>query len=102
MRSTKAYDRTVLGVVSGAGGVSAGMELQQEGLLEGNTSFAIAGRVYVKVTGKVQPGDLLTSSNVPGHAMKSKNRKKERGAVIGKALSFPNEEGLVLMLVQTR
>lgn len=101
-RSSKAYDHTVLGVVSGAGGISHGMELKQEGLLDGNTSFAIAGRVYVKTTGKVAPGDLLTTSNVPGHAMKATNRRKRDGAVIGKALTAPNGEGLVLVLVQTR
>ncbi len=98
-RSTKSYDRTVLGVVSGAGGVQHGMELSQEGLLDGNVSFAIAGRVYVKVVGKVKPGDLLTSSIVPGHAMVAKNRRKARGAIIGKALTTVNEEGMVLILV---
>lgn len=101
-RSAQAYDRTVLGVVSGAGGVQHGMELSQKGLLDGNVSFAIAGRVYVKVTGKVEPGDLLTSSDVPGRAMVAKKRRKRDGAVIGKALSYPNEENLVLMLVLSR
>lgn len=97
-RSSKAYDKTVIGIVSGAGGVKPGMELKQEGLLDGNTSFAIAGRVYVKVTGKVKPGDLLTTSNVPGHAMVATKRKKAHGAIIGKALS-QNNNGLALVLV---
>lgn len=101
-RSTKAYDQLALGVVSGAGDVQHGMELSQEGLLEGNTAFAIAGRVYVKIIGAVKPGDLLTTSDSPGRAMAAKNRRKREGAVIGKALSSPNEEGLVLMLVQSR
>lgn len=99
LRSNKAYDRMTIGVISGAGGVTHGMMLSQEGVLDGNVSFAIAGRVKVKVTGNVQPGDLLTTSGVPGHAMAAKNRRKRDGAVIGKALSAPDSEGLVLMLV---
>ncbi len=99
LRSNKAYDRMTIGVISGAGGVTHGMMLSQEGVLDGNVSFAIAGRVKVKVTGNVQPGDLLTTSDVPGHAMSAKNRRKRDGAVIGKALSAPDSEGLVLMLV---
>jgi hypothetical protein len=101
-RSQKAYDKTVVGVVSGAGGIKHGMQLAQEGMLDGNTNFAIAGRVYVKVTGKVEAGDLLTTSDKAGYAMKAKNHRKAMGAVIGKALSAPNTEGLVLMLVMMR
>jgi hypothetical protein len=101
-RSQKAYDKTVIGVVSGAGGIKHGMQLAQEGLLDGNTNFAIAGRVYVKVTGKVKIGDLLTTSEKAGYAMAVKSMKKAFGATIGKALSEPNAEGLVLMLVMMR
>ena len=100
--SQKAYDRTVLGVVSGAGPISHGVELSQAGVLDGNTPFAIAGRVYVKVIGKVEIGDLLTTSDKAGYAMKAKYGKKAFGAVIGKALTVPNSEGLVLMLVMMR
>ena len=78
------------------------MQLAQEGVLDGNTNFAIAGRVYVKVTGKVKIGDLLTTSDKAGCAMTAKNTRKSMGAIIGKALSTPNAEGLVLMLVMMR
>jgi hypothetical protein len=101
-RSQKAYDKTVVGVVSGAGGIKHGMQLAQEGMLDGNTNFAIAGRVYVKVTGKVKVGDLLTTSDKAGYAMAVKSMKKAFGSTIGKALSEPNAEGLVLMLVMMR
>jgi hypothetical protein len=101
-RSQKAYDKTVMGVVSGAGGIKHGMQLAQEGVLDGNTNFAIAGRVYVKVTGKVKVGDLLTTSDKAGYAMAVKSMKKAFGSTIGKALSEPNAEGLVLMLVMMR
>lgn len=98
-RCSKAYDRLTIGVVSGAGGITHGMMLSQEGVLDGNVSFAIAGRVKVKVTGAVRQGDLLTTSSIPGCAMAAKNRHKRDGAVIGKALSGPDGEGLVGMLV---
>ena len=101
-RSQRAYDRTVLGVVSGAGGIRHGMELTQEGVLDGEVPVAIAGRVKVKITGNIVPGDLLTTSDKPGYAMKAKNRRKRDGAVIGKALGYPDAEGLVLMLVLAR
>lgn len=102
LRSNQAYDRKVVGVVSGAGGIRSGLELQQDEVLEGDIPIAIAGRVKVIVTGKVEPGDLLTTSNVPGQAMKSKRFRKQNGAVIGKALSYPDKDGLVLMLVLPR
>ena len=101
-RSHKAYDKTVVGVVSGAGGISHGMQLAQAGVLDGNTAFAIAGRVYVKVTGKVEVGDLLTTSDKAGYAMTAADPIKSIGTVIGKAWSLPNAEGLVLMLVMMR
>lgn len=98
-RCAKAYDRTVVGVVSGAGGVNPGLGLQQSGVLEGNTKIAMGGKVMVRVVGKVQPGDLLTSSSTQGCAMAVKNRRKAFGAVLGKALTSPNAEGLVLMQI---
>lgn len=102
IKSRKAYDRMAIGVVSGAGGINHGIMLSQEGLLDGNISFAIAGRVNVKVVGNIKPGDLLTTSEVPGYAMSAKNKRKRDGAIIGKALSIPDDQGLVLMLVNTR
>ena len=100
--SKEAYDKTVVGVVSGAGGIKHGMQLAQEGMLDGNTNFAIAGRVYVKVIGNVEIGDLLTTSDVPGYAMAATDPLRAIGATIGKVWSKPNNEGLVLMLVTTR
>ncbi|MFN8303421.1 MAG: hypothetical protein U0U46_13090 [Saprospiraceae bacterium] len=101
-RSTKAYDRTVVGVVSGAGDIRPGISLSQPGILDGNTPIALGGKVMVRITGNVRPGDLLCSSNIPGRAMAVKHRRKSHGAVLGKALSLPNEEGLVLMLVMMK
>jgi len=101
--STEAYDTKVAGIVSGAGGVQPGLTLHQEGVMEGDTEVAIAGRVYVLATaanGAIAPGDLLTTSDLPGYAMKATDRERSPGAVIGKAMTGLDEgEGLVLVLV---
>lgn len=98
-RADKKHDRKVVGVVSGGGGVSPGIELVMPGVLDGNVKIAIAGRVMVKTTGKVEEGDMLTTSDVPGRAMAVKNFKKAMGAIVGKALTGPDENGFVLMLI---
>jgi hypothetical protein len=103
MPSTQAYDTRIAGIVSGAGGVNPGLTLQQEGVLDGDTQVAIAGRVYVQaeaLSAPIQPGDLLTTSDMPGHAMKAADRTLAYGAVIGKAMTGLDEgTGLVLVLV---
>lgn len=99
-KSTTAYDKKVLGIVSGANGIRAGIKLSQEGVLDGEHPVAMAGQVYVKVTGKVTPGDLLTSSTVPGHAQAVTEFDSSHGSVLGKALSANEKgEGLVLVFV---
>jgi hypothetical protein len=47
--------------------------------------LALSGRVPVKVTGSVCPGDILVSSNVPGHAEVNNNARS--GRIIGKAIT---------------
>jgi len=93
----------VAGVVSGAGGINPGLTLTQEGVLEGGQNVALNGRVYALATaanGPIKPGDLLTTSDVPGHAMKATDNELSFGTVIGKAMSTLQEgEGLVLVLV---
>ena len=37
--------------------------------------------------GPIEPGDLLTTSNVPGHAMKVSDYERAQGAILGKAMS---------------
>ena len=45
-------------------------------------------------------GDLLTTSDVPGHAMKVVDSGKAQGAVLGKAMTrLEGGRGLVLVLV---
>ncbi len=84
--SSCAYDRRVAGIVAGAGGIKSGVRL-------GNTDFdcdvALAGRVYCYVEAhdsEINPGDLLTTSSVPGYAMKVLDFTVAQGAVLGKAM----------------
>lgn len=100
--SSSAYDYKVAGVVSGAGGVQPGLTLHQEGMLEGDTVVAIAGRVYVLAdasNGPIRPGDLLTTADRPGHAMRVTDFALAQGAVLGKAMTaLESGAGLVLVL----
>jgi hypothetical protein len=101
--STEAYDTRVAGVISGANGIHPGIQMQQQGLLEGGKNVALTGRVYVLAdagNGAIQPGDLLTTSDTPGHAMKVSDHAKAQGAILGKAMSGLKEgRGMVLVLV---
>jgi len=102
-RSTHAYDYKVAGIVSGANGIKPGISMTQEGTLESGENVALSGRVYVRADatpGAIKPGDLLTTSDLPGHAMKVSDHGKARGAILGKAMSgLPEGQGLVLVLV---
>ena len=64
---------------------------------------ALSGRVWVycdATRNPIQPGDLLTTSATPGHAMKVTNHTKAQGAIIGKAMTrLKSGRGLVLVLV---
>ena len=97
------YDFRVAGVVSGARGVEPGLTLSQHGVLEGEAQVALVGRVYVKASaenGAIRAGDLLTTSSTPGHAMRSTDRERAPGAVIGKAMGTLDEgTGYVLVLI---
>lgn len=102
--SGTAYDRMVAGVVSGAGGIEPGLIMGQEGsIADGAYPVALTGRVYVYVDasyGAIAPGDLLTTSETPGHAMKVADHARSQGAILGKAMTALEEgTGLVLMLV---
>jgi hypothetical protein len=101
--SNQPYDTRVAGVLSGANGVNPGIQMQQQGLLEGGKNVALTGRVYVladAANGSIKPGDLLTTSATPGHAMKVTDHAKAQGAILGKAMSsLQAGQGMVLTLV---
>jgi hypothetical protein len=99
-----AYDRMVAGCVSGAGGLNPGLVMEQEGLVEGETfPVALSGRVYCWADasyGSINPGDLLTSSDTPGHLMDVSDYDQAHGAIVGKAMTGLQEgQGLILVLV---
>lgn len=102
-RSMRAYDRRVAGIVSGANGIKPGISLHQEGALEGGQNVALTGRVYVAAdtsNGPIEPGDLLTTSDTPGRAMKVTDHTRAQGAVLGKAMTpLSKGDGMVLTLV---
>jgi hypothetical protein len=103
-RSVGAYDRTVAGVVSGAGPYRPGIVLN--GDVPADTPHrpvALVGRVMCKVAaddGGISVGDLLTTSDVPGHAMAAKDRRRAFGSVLGKSLGrLAHGTGLLPVLV---
>jgi len=63
--------------------------------------LAVLGVVPVKASaenGPIEPGDLLTTSSTPGHAMRADHFVG--GAIIGKALEGLSEgTGVIKMLV---
>ncbi len=103
--SREAYDSKVAGVISGANGLATGLVMKAQGVAhaDGEHPVALTGRVWCYVDASqapVEPGDLLTTSAVPGHAMKAVDGARSRGSVIGKAMTGLKEgRGLVLVLV---
>ena len=101
--SRQAYDSRVAGIISGANGINPGISLHQQGVVEGGQNVALTGRVYALADadwGAIKPGDLLTTSDTPGHAMRVAEPSRAQGAVIGKAMSpLKSGRGMVLVLV---
>jgi len=99
-----AYNRKVAGVVSGANDLHAGTVLGNLPGLEKATPIALSGRVWVYCDATehaIEPGDLLTTAERPGHAMAVQDFSKAHGAVLGKAMTGleKGKTGLVLVLI---
>jgi hypothetical protein len=99
--SSASYDTKVAGIVAGANDLGTGISL---GSRIHDFNVALAGRVYCNVdasSSSVEVGDLLTTSSVPGYAMKVNDRDKAQGAILGKAMeSLPKgDKGQILVLV---
>lgn len=95
------YDRKVAGIVAGAKGLGSGVKL---GAGQSDHNVALAGRVYCNVVATdeaIQPGDLLTTSATPGHAMKVVDYSRAQGAILGKAMESLDrgKTGQILVLV---
>jgi hypothetical protein len=125
--SARSYDTRVAGVVAGAGDqrpgivlgahVPAGESEPDRSLLEAAATrpqersagtlrrvpIGLVGRVGCLVEAEsagVRVGDLLTTSEVPGHAMRAVDGSRCFGAVLGKALRpLPEGRGIVPILV---
>jgi hypothetical protein len=99
-----AYNKRVAGVVAGANGLSKGIVLGNLEGSEDHTPIAMSGRVWVYADATheaIEPGDLLTTSDLPGHAMKASDPSRAHGTVIGKAMTRleKGKTGMVLVLV---
>jgi hypothetical protein len=97
--SQEPYDTAVAGVYSTKPGFIGGVGDDED--LIGQVPLAVVGVVPVKASaenGSIVPGDLLTTSGTPGHAMKA--TEPEVGTVIGKALgTLESGTGIIDMLV---
>ncbi len=106
-RSTQPYQTSVVGVYSTRPGFLGGSSEDVE--RAGKVPLAVVGVVPVKVSaenGAIRPGDLLTASTIPGHAMKATPLTLNgitfypSGVVIGKALgTLKSGTGVIEMLV---
>jgi hypothetical protein len=86
-KCSRPYDPKAAGVVKKTGG------LTMDDDLEGGVPVALLGKVPCKVSienGAIKPGDPLTASSTPGHAMKA----TQPGTIVGKALqAFDGSSG---------
>jgi hypothetical protein len=102
--SSSPYDTRVAGVVSGAGGLRPAIRLNhQHDAPSGRLPVALLGRVACKVDADAAPvvvGDLLTTSDRPGHAMRVQDCERGLGAILGKALApLASGRGVIPVLV---
>lgn len=104
--STAAFDSRVAGIVSTEPGIFLG---SKEDGNNGEALVAVAGRVPCKVdatNGPIHPGDLLTTSDTPGYAMKAEPTMINGrgfypdGTILGKALgTLESGTGIIEVLV---
>ncbi|WHZ26427.1 MAG: hypothetical protein OJF51_001222 [Nitrospira sp.] len=101
--SQQAYDKRVAGVVSGAGDYKPGIVLDKKDSDHPRKPVALLGKVFCKVDAtqnSIEVGDLLTTSTIPGHAMKVIDSTKALGTIIGKALRpFREGQGMIPILI---
>jgi hypothetical protein len=101
--SRRSYDRRVAGVASGAGPLRPGLILDRQEDTSRRMPVSLMGKVYVKADASessIDVGDMLTTSEMVGHAMRAADPGRAFGAVIGKSLaSLRDGQGLVPILV---
>ncbi len=98
---TSDYDKRVAGVVSGAGGYRPGVILDYQ--RRKGVPVALTGKVWCNLdatANAVEVGDLLTTSKMPGHAMKATDPVRAFGTVLGKAMGcLSSGKGQIPVLV---
>ncbi|TSC81606.1 MAG: PE PGRS family protein, partial [Parcubacteria group bacterium Gr01-1014_20] len=101
-KSQAAYDQRVVGIVSTRPAIVVGASDHTSESLSGSVAaVALSGRVPVLVTsenGVIRPGDLLTSSRIPGVAMKA----TKAGVIVGQALTSFDGEGIGMVVVYVK
>jgi hypothetical protein len=96
---TRRYDRRAVGVISGAGTLRPAITLGEDGGTGPTVKIALVGTACCRIDADIAPidvGDLITTSDTPGHGMRADDPAKSFGAIIGKALA-PLEKGRALI-----
>ncbi|TFB56769.1 hypothetical protein E3O23_00245 [Cryobacterium tagatosivorans] len=104
--SSGPYDKRVAGVVAGAGSYRPALVLDgagEAGPGRERRPISLMGKAYCLVDARETPvsvGDLLTTGEAPGCAMRASDRDRAFGAVLGKALApLSHGTGLIPILV---
>lgn len=86
-QSSRGYDTRVAGVISTQPGYMLNAQAGGDNRDQTHPYLALTGRVPCKVVGKVEKGDLLTTSDTPGHAQVAVIDSLHKiGSVFAKAL----------------
>jgi hypothetical protein len=100
---TRAYDKKVIGIISGAGTRRPAITLGARSDSDSEVPIALVGTASCLVDadfGAIEIGDLLTTSNTPAHAMKAADPEARSGCIIGKALApLTTGRGLVPVVI---
>ena len=102
VKTTEAFDPCVVGVYSDTYGHIVGGEWldDMEDNIKKNVPVGLAGRVFVKVVGKANRGDLIVSSDIPGVGMAISPKDAYPGVVIGKVLKKKETEEIEKIKIQ--
>ena len=102
VKTTEAFDPCVVGVYSDTYGHIVGGEWldDMEDNIKKNVPVGLAGRVFVKVVGKANRGDLIVSSDIPGVGMAISPKDAYPGVIIGKVLKKKETEEVEKIKIQ--
>jgi hypothetical protein len=110
LKSSSSYNTLVAGIISTAPNYLAGNLVENNEILDreeirkrGYRMLALTGQVPCNVStenGPIEIGDLLTTSNTPGYAMKVTDKMAAMGAIVGKAMEpLATGRGKIIVLV---